>query len=208
MSSDSKASSITFAPLPPVDARKRRHNHPIGLASRAEMLRRSRQQYGEAAQFQEGHMSKEEQEMPLPDFGKLVKGLWRSVSRHGKEKNVQETPGQTNTTSEGINTSAEDNEDGEGGVWMEEVTWATSSSPPSPSLSKPSSTENINGKDSRRDTICTVDSGSFLDELDAIGETQTSRQLLESVTEGERREFGGGAHQDLGSHLAPPIAIS
>jgi hypothetical protein len=179
------------------------------------MLRKSRRQFADApnSEFQEQqyHTPPEDQEIPLPDLGKLVKGLWRSVSRGhgGKEKNAHETPRPMNSTTftEGINTSAADHDDGEGGVWMEEVAWATSSDPSSPALSRSSSTEDTTKRDSRRDTVCTVDSGSFLDELDGIGEIQARQQLLGLVTE-EGSEFGGGAHKDLGSCLAGSIPIS
>ena len=184
---DSKAASITFAPLPAIDTRKRRRDQPMGLASRAELLRKSRRNYGEAANPPQ-YASFEDQELPLPDFGKLVKGLWRSVSRgHGEKKgNAHETqrPIHTTTFTEETNTSGADQDDREGAVWVEEVTWTTSSdhSPPS-----------------RRDTISTismVDSGSFLDELDRVGDLEPKEHNV--ATEGEMRELGSATPKDLG----------
>ncbi|KAF8496318.1 hypothetical protein JB92DRAFT_3126168 [Gautieria morchelliformis] len=126
-SSDSKASSITFAPLPCVEARKRRHTRPIGIAGRAEMLRRSQRQFFEAQSYEElERMCPDEDDIPLPDIGKLVKGLWRTVSRVQKNKSGREVsrPPNTATVLEG-----DPEEDGEGSVWMEEVSWTPSSDP-------------------------------------------------------------------------------
>jgi hypothetical protein len=126
-SSDSKASSITFAPLPCVEARKRRHHRPIGVAGRAEMLRRSQQQFFAAQSYEDDErISPDDDDIPLPDIGKLVKGLWRTVSRVQKNKSGREVsrPPDTATVLEG-----DPEGDGEGSVWMEEVSWTPSSDP-------------------------------------------------------------------------------
>ena len=71
----------------------------------------------------------EDEEIPLPDIGKLMKGLWRTVSRGQKNKTGREAsrPPNAATALEGETAGNE----GEGSVWIEEVTWSPSSKPSS-----------------------------------------------------------------------------
>ncbi|GJJ12373.1 hypothetical protein Clacol_006614 [Clathrus columnatus] len=86
-SCDSKPLNISFAPLPKIEGKKRRNRRPIGLAGRAELLQISRQRLAEAMANEDNYYGDEyssygeEEDIPLPDIGKLVKGLWRSISR-------------------------------------------------------------------------------------------------------------------------------
>jgi len=204
ISSDSKASSITFAPLPCIEARKRRNSRPIGLASRAEMLRKTRRQFvTHVNAYEEQQRSPEDDDIPLPDFGKLVKGLWRTVSRGQgtKDSNSREVsrPPNMTTATEGINTSAAEEDEGEGGVWMEEITWSPLSN------SAPFSREDHLKRNIRRDTFSTVDTGAFLDGLEGFKEVQAKQEALEFPLRGEGNELG--SHNDLGSSMTETITV-
>ena len=128
-SSEFKTSTITFAPLPCVEARKKRRNsRPIGIAGRAELLRRTRRQFDPT--YEDNQMLPDDDEvLPIPDVGKLVRGLWRTVSRLQKNSSGREVsrPPNTATVVEG-----EREEEWEGNVSVDEVTW--------PPLSNSSST--------------------------------------------------------------------
>jgi hypothetical protein len=91
----------------------------MGVAGRAEMLRKNRRQFGQS--YAEGQESspEEDDDIPLPDIGKLVKGLWKTVSRGQKNKSGREVsrPPNTATVVEG------ETEEEEGSVWIEKVTW-------------------------------------------------------------------------------------
>lgn len=100
-SSPSPPSNISFAPLPKVEGKRRRNRRPIGLAGRAELLQVSRQRLAEAVANEDNYYSaeyssyNEEEEIPLPDIGKLMKGLWRSISRvsiRDKQNNTRSNP--------------------------------------------------------------------------------------------------------------------
>lgn len=111
-SSSSTPSSISFAPLPRIEGKKRRNRRPIGLAGRAELLQVSRQRLAEAAEANEDsffgtdyEFYEQEEEIPLPDIGKLVKGLWRSISRislRDKQGGTQSTPESTATQADNV----------------------------------------------------------------------------------------------------------
>ncbi|KIJ44305.1 hypothetical protein M422DRAFT_252312 [Sphaerobolus stellatus SS14] len=117
----SKIPNITFAPLPSMETRKRRNNRPIGLAGRAEMLRRSRRPMliqQDSYEEEEYTPQREEEDIALPDLGKIVKGLWKSVSRRKKGRSFE---GSLETRTGPQVDEDRDEEEGEGGVWIESV---------------------------------------------------------------------------------------
>lgn len=87
------------------------------------MLRKNRGQLGQSCTERPGQQSSaEDDEIPLPDIGKLVKGLWKTVSRGQKNKNGREVSRAPNTATVLEGETEEDQE--EGSVWIEEVTWS------------------------------------------------------------------------------------
>jgi len=116
-----------------LEQRKRRNNRPIGVAGRAEMLRKSRRS---AMQLEEEYYHNdyrrpqaEDEEIPLPDLGKMVKGLWRTIHRMKKDKRNPTAAPEAELTQEVSETTTirvELEVDGEeGGVWTESIgSWA------------------------------------------------------------------------------------
>jgi hypothetical protein len=69
---------------------------------------------------------REDDDIPLPDIGKLVKGLWRSISRGAKDQNSREATHASSLRSQHNGSIAEEHE-GDGKEkereWVEGVTW-------------------------------------------------------------------------------------
>ncbi|KAF8517565.1 hypothetical protein BU17DRAFT_66884 [Hysterangium stoloniferum] len=176
-SNDPKTYNITFAPLPVIEPRKRRSNRPIGLAGRAEMLRKSRKHFivpENTCEEEEEYVSqRNDDDIPLPDIGKLVKGLWRSISRGAGDKNSREAPhdsslrcqhgGCTATQHEGDDEEKES----EGNVWMEQVTWSPKLGFAAASFSLHDPIKNTQGT--------TSSTGTFLEKLEGMKDGEGGR---------------------------------
>ncbi|KAJ7080391.1 hypothetical protein B0H15DRAFT_486103 [Mycena belliarum] len=118
-SASASSLSVSFAPLPQLAPRRRRSAAPLGIASRAQMMRRRRagtpgyDQYGDPlpppppppvwtpeemarhAQRVAAERARAEADDPFVSLGRMVKGVWRRVN-HGKdarEKDKDKGPG-------------------------------------------------------------------------------------------------------------------
>jgi len=93
------------------------------------MLRRSRRPIiiQEDPQYtDECRTHPEDDDIPLPDLGKLVKGLWRSMSRTKKGKHNGSAPAVEDADPDAVNEiKVESGDHDEGGVWIESIgSWA------------------------------------------------------------------------------------
>jgi len=141
------------------------------------MLRKSRRYFivpENTYEEEEVYISqREEDDIPLPDIGKLVKGLWRSISRGARDKNGREAKDDSSLRPQHSGRTGEQNEgDGEekaseGNVWMEEVTWSPTLGFAATSFSLRDSTKNAQNNSSS--------TGTFLEKLEGMKDGEGGR---------------------------------
>lgn len=84
--------SVKFAPLPEIGPRKRRSNHPIGIAARSQMLQQRKENAGTQGIYRKPPLWSDleeevEEKDPLEVLGRLIAGksksFWRRVASKG-----------------------------------------------------------------------------------------------------------------------------
>ncbi|KAN0133666.1 hypothetical protein V8E53_008390, partial [Lactarius tabidus] len=99
--------SVKFAPLPEIGPRKRRSNHPVGIAARSQMLQQRKENVGTQGIYQKPPLWSDleapeevEEKDPLEVLGRLIadksKSFWRRVASKGNSLDKQATPSDVN----------------------------------------------------------------------------------------------------------------